>query len=658
MPASILVIDPEEGFTTPLVEELKKQGFEASSVMDGKAGLARASSDKPAAIVLCVELGKMSGYTICARLKKDEVLRSIPLVITSADRRTQEDFPNHRTKKTRADAYLSKPFAASELVDVLGNLIDLNDSPLDTVSDLSLPEAVRLVHDDKGRTQRTDVSLSSPPRNGRAAITTDLGTSDLSPPPREDSEGELAWMAKLRQSIQRRDHQIADLRARLEDALRDQSAVAEKERRFQEEIVRIGKERDENVKAYMSMQEKLTSTRLDLDDAKKRAREQKKALEEKLSALEARLGESQDLQAKTATALEGAKRQVSTLSRELEETGRALEVATAEASKAEDRNRRQADQISNLEQRLEGAQADGQSKQSRIVELEKQLASLERQQEEDRAAAQRRAEEVRVAHENEIAAMEDRVAKLEADHAKEMIAIGEDLKAARVESESRSKTIAMRDDELAKQKSNYEKRLASADEELEKAQAAAEAKAKQHAKDLEAREASIQGLKQKIAALNEELTTTREEHQNMLDVSADVHAKETNRLREEHQEELARVQKQHAVTLKGIQQDKANVSAELESARSKAAEQAKRISSLEQEVGATQKALETAKREKEELEQELSTSRARAEEVDRLLEQGRKTKEQLIASLDEMGSLVETVRGVVVAMPPEPEAEG
>jgi DNA-binding response OmpR family regulator len=43
---------------------------------DGKEGLELARVDRPDAIVLCVELPKMSGYSICNKLKKDDGLRT------------------------------------------------------------------------------------------------------------------------------------------------------------------------------------------------------------------------------------------------------------------------------------------------------------------------------------------------------------------------------------------------------------------------------------------------------------------------------------------------------------------------------------------------------------------------------------------------------
>ncbi len=85
---------------------LRKCGW----VADGKEGLDKASADRPDAIILCVELPKMSGYSICNKLKKDDQLKSIPLIITSREA-THETFEQHKKLKTRAEAYLIKPFA-------------------------------------------------------------------------------------------------------------------------------------------------------------------------------------------------------------------------------------------------------------------------------------------------------------------------------------------------------------------------------------------------------------------------------------------------------------------------------------------------------------------------------------------------------------------
>jgi CheY-like chemotaxis protein len=66
----------------------------------------------------------MSGYSVCNKLKKDDALRAIPLVVISAEA-TPETFEQHRKLKTRAEDYLIKPFPPETLVERLAALVGL-----------------------------------------------------------------------------------------------------------------------------------------------------------------------------------------------------------------------------------------------------------------------------------------------------------------------------------------------------------------------------------------------------------------------------------------------------------------------------------------------------------------------------------------------------
>lgn len=136
MGASVLIIDAEEEFANQLADALREQGAEVQISADGKAGLDAARINIPEAIVLCVELPRMSGYSICAKLKKDPTLKSVPLVITSAEA-TQETFDHHKKLKTRAEEYLKKPFEPAALVEVLSGHIGLGG---DELPDLPIAE--------------------------------------------------------------------------------------------------------------------------------------------------------------------------------------------------------------------------------------------------------------------------------------------------------------------------------------------------------------------------------------------------------------------------------------------------------------------------------------------------------------------------------------
>ena len=126
--ATVLLIDSEKEFAEPISQAIRSFGYDCIWVTDGKEGLDKAAAQQPDAIVLCVELPKMSGYSICNKLKKAESLKPIPLIITSREA-THETFEQHTKLKTRAEAYLIKPFPAADLRPVLAEYIKGGEAP-------------------------------------------------------------------------------------------------------------------------------------------------------------------------------------------------------------------------------------------------------------------------------------------------------------------------------------------------------------------------------------------------------------------------------------------------------------------------------------------------------------------------------------------------
>src|SRR5512138_542103 len=133
MAKKILLIENDSAFAAGIAESLETSGVEVRITGDGKEGLDLAREVAPDAIVLCVELPGMSGYLVCQKLKKDDALKAIPLVLTSAEA-TEETFEKHRTLKARADEYLLKPYVPAALIEKLGALVGLPEpepAPLD-----------------------------------------------------------------------------------------------------------------------------------------------------------------------------------------------------------------------------------------------------------------------------------------------------------------------------------------------------------------------------------------------------------------------------------------------------------------------------------------------------------------------------------------------
>jgi DNA-binding response OmpR family regulator len=104
---SILVIDDEEANRSLLVRRLALHGHSVLTAETGEEGLAIAARDAIDVILLDVLMPGISGYEVLARLKADDHLREIPvLMITALD----ETASVTRCLAIGADDYLPKPF--------------------------------------------------------------------------------------------------------------------------------------------------------------------------------------------------------------------------------------------------------------------------------------------------------------------------------------------------------------------------------------------------------------------------------------------------------------------------------------------------------------------------------------------------------------------
>lgn len=119
---SVCLIDADQNLNAYLVEELGRYGLRVDAYADANEVMAR-KDDLPSLIVLCID-PKRTGWAVCNRLRKSALLKSTPLVITSAEA-TEKDFEDHKKLKTRAEDYLHKPFGVEALVEKIATLIGL-----------------------------------------------------------------------------------------------------------------------------------------------------------------------------------------------------------------------------------------------------------------------------------------------------------------------------------------------------------------------------------------------------------------------------------------------------------------------------------------------------------------------------------------------------
>lgn len=117
----VLIIESDSSFASTLVHALEARGLDVTTADDGDEGFELAKAQPPAAIVLSVELGerRTGGFSLCNKLRRDEALKGLPLVLMSS-LASEETLTQHSKLKTRADHYLQKPFTPEELLGVLG----------------------------------------------------------------------------------------------------------------------------------------------------------------------------------------------------------------------------------------------------------------------------------------------------------------------------------------------------------------------------------------------------------------------------------------------------------------------------------------------------------------------------------------------------------
>lgn len=100
---------------------LADAGYEVITVNNGSAALKKIAELKPDVIILDVYMPGYSGLEVCQRLKDAQETSRVPVLLTVGK---LEPFKPEEAKRVRADAFIVKPFEASELLSSLSKLED------------------------------------------------------------------------------------------------------------------------------------------------------------------------------------------------------------------------------------------------------------------------------------------------------------------------------------------------------------------------------------------------------------------------------------------------------------------------------------------------------------------------------------------------------
>ena len=110
---TILVADDEEDLRELVSYRLSRSGYEVVEAVDGQEALELATERTPDLMVLDVMMPRLDGYELTRRVREQDSLRSVPVILLTA--RSQETDVS-RGFDVGADDYLRKPFNPDELV--------------------------------------------------------------------------------------------------------------------------------------------------------------------------------------------------------------------------------------------------------------------------------------------------------------------------------------------------------------------------------------------------------------------------------------------------------------------------------------------------------------------------------------------------------------
>ncbi len=110
MSSKILIVEDDPNLLEALKYNVRKEGHDAVTAVDGVQALEVARIDKPDLIILDIMLPKMSGFEVCRILRKE---MTVPILMLTA---RDDEIDKVAGLDFGADDYMTKPFSMRELL--------------------------------------------------------------------------------------------------------------------------------------------------------------------------------------------------------------------------------------------------------------------------------------------------------------------------------------------------------------------------------------------------------------------------------------------------------------------------------------------------------------------------------------------------------------
>jgi len=118
--ANILIAEDEPDIRDLMIMILEYGGHEVMGANDGAEALTLAKANEFDLFLLDVRMPGVNGYEVCRILRESDATKHTPVLFVSAKGQEAEI---EAGLEAGADMYILKPFAASELIEIVGNAL-------------------------------------------------------------------------------------------------------------------------------------------------------------------------------------------------------------------------------------------------------------------------------------------------------------------------------------------------------------------------------------------------------------------------------------------------------------------------------------------------------------------------------------------------------
>jgi len=122
MAKTILIVEDDKFLRELIARKLLKEGYNISEAIDGEEGIKKIKTEKPDLILLDLILPGVDGFEVLSRMKADEKLAEIPVIILSNLGQREEI---ERGLKLGANDYMIKAhFTPREIIDKIKTVLE------------------------------------------------------------------------------------------------------------------------------------------------------------------------------------------------------------------------------------------------------------------------------------------------------------------------------------------------------------------------------------------------------------------------------------------------------------------------------------------------------------------------------------------------------